>query len=243
MKTPLIVSFYTKNTFYEREAKNLTESCQKQALDYAIVGVDNLGSWKANCGFKPQFLLEQFLKHQRPLLWIDADAVVLEPLTYFKTCSADISFRIQDSLEMNHTSRIMSGTVFINQTEAAFDFLNHWAAYQMTHPELTDQEALRDVSYLRFHHLTIKALPKRYCAVAFSNQYTDEKDPAILHYLASRSYRNLIDNGIESLSFFDSVSDELLRESRSPIIYGNETQQDVVKLITESALPPLQGEV
>jgi hypothetical protein len=243
MKTPLIVSFYTKNTFYEREAKNLIESCKNQGLDYAIVGLESLGSWKANCGLKPKFLLEQFLKHQRPLLWVDADAVILEPLTYFKTLSADLSFRIEDALKIENPSRIMSGTVFVNQTEAAFDFLNHWAAYQTAHPELTDQEALRDIAYLRFHHLSIKALPKRYCAIAFASHYIDEKNPAIVHYQASRIYQNLIDTGTESLSFIDSVTNEQLRDLRNCLVYENGTYQDVVKSLIQSGFLPSQEEV
>jgi hypothetical protein len=233
MTTPLIVSFYTKNTFYEREANNLIESCKKQGLEYAIVGLESLGNWKANCGLKPKFLLDQFLKHQRPLLWVDADAVILEPLTYFNTCVADISFRIDDIRGIESPHRMISSTVFINKTEAAFDFLNHWAAYQKTHPDFTDQETLRDVVYLRFHHLSIKSLPKRYCAIAQASHFIDQENPAIVQYQASRTYQNLIDNGTESLSLIDALSDDLIRESRNYLIYENGSPQDVFKWLSQ----------
>jgi len=242
MHSPLIVSFYTKNTFYEREANNLIESCKKQGLEYAIVGLESLGNWKANCGLKPKFLLDQFLKHQRPLLWLDADAVVLEPLTYFNTCCEDISFRIEETLKIDNASRMISSTVFVNHTQASFEFLKHWVEYQAAHPELTDQEAMRDVAYLRFHHLTIKALPKRYCAIAFASHFIDQKNPAIVQYQASRIYQNLIDNGTESLSFIDSVSNDQLRDLRNCLVYEDGTYQDVVKSLIQSGLLPSQEE-
>ncbi|HAB98582.1 MAG TPA: hypothetical protein DCE71_02020, partial [Parachlamydiales bacterium] len=58
MNTPLIISFYTQNTIYEKEVEDLEASCQSLELAYYIEGRKDLGTWEENCCQKPLFILE-----------------------------------------------------------------------------------------------------------------------------------------------------------------------------------------
>lgn len=75
----MIISYYTKNTPYEAEInEKLRPSLEKFKLEYDIQGIEDLGSWQKNTGYKCQFIKTMLLKHKKPVVFLDADAVILE---------------------------------------------------------------------------------------------------------------------------------------------------------------------
>ena len=74
---PKVISYYTKNTLYEREVEDLTKSLEDFKLDYHIEGIEDFGGWERNCCFKPTFIKSKLLQFKKPVLWIDIDAVIL----------------------------------------------------------------------------------------------------------------------------------------------------------------------
>src|SRR3990167_8507360 len=86
---PLVVSYYTKGTGYEEEASHLIQSCQKFAIEHCVEGIQDLGSWEKNCAFKPYFMQKKMEQYKRPLLWVDVDAVFLQPLSFEESFFAD----------------------------------------------------------------------------------------------------------------------------------------------------------
>lgn len=117
---PVIVSFFTKNTPYQDEVKNLIASCEKFGLETSIDGVDSFGSWELNCSYKPFFLYQKLQELKRKVLWVDADAVFVRKPTPLDIFSADLSVRINPELPDQHPSKVMSGTVFANYTDMSF---------------------------------------------------------------------------------------------------------------------------
>jgi hypothetical protein len=88
---PIVVSYYTKNTVYEQEAQNLICSCEQFGIDHLVEAVEDLGSWEKNCAFKPYFLQQKMKELQRPLLWVDADAMFLQKMKQEPFMEADLA--------------------------------------------------------------------------------------------------------------------------------------------------------
>ncbi|MFA6119640.1 MAG: hypothetical protein WCT85_06425 [Parachlamydiales bacterium] len=79
---PTIISCYTNDTLYEEEIKDLILSCENLNLEYSIDGYDSLESWEKNCCYKPKYILKKPLGLKKPLLWIDADGIVVKRLIF-----------------------------------------------------------------------------------------------------------------------------------------------------------------
>ena len=196
MTFPTIISYYTQGTGYEREVKNLIASCQKLQLPYQIDPLPSLGSWEKNCCYKPRYILEKLEKLSTPVLWLDADAVVVKKPTLFQSMTADIALRVVDSLPSDSPSKMISGTVYINQTAKAKTILREWDAecqrlLEESQTEVWDQVGLRNV--LQRSDATIYPLPRAYYMI-YDTMTTQmcQKEAIIVHYQASRIFKKEI---------------------------------------------------
>jgi hypothetical protein len=194
---PLIVSFYTRDTLYEREAERLRASCERWGLENQIEGIPCFGSWERNCNYKPFFLMQKLQELRRPLFWVDADAVIIKKPAPLKQFKEDFSVRIHADWESSHPSKVMTGGVFVNVTPGATLILKAWGRECIRFLEDTertqevwDQIALRDVIDRGVPGARIAPLPQSYCAI--QGHPLDEKgikDPVILHHQASRRFK------------------------------------------------------
>jgi hypothetical protein len=195
---PLVVSYYTLDTLYQMEVRNLIASCEKWGLECSIDGISSLGSWELNCGYKPFFILQKLIEFKRPVLWVDADGVFVSQPEVIEAFSADLSVRINEECPQNHISKVISSTVYVNWTEQGTQLLRLWAeecyAQLSKTPKETeywDQEGLRDVIFSGKHEGKIAPLPYRYAKIF--DQKMDEK-PVIEHFQASRRYKKIINS-------------------------------------------------
>lgn len=192
----MVISFYTRDTFYQLEVQGLIESCEKYGVECCVKGIATLGSWELNCAYKPFFIHEQLQIHKRPLLWVDADAVFLRKPEVLPVFNADLAVRINEDLSVDHPSRVMSGTVYANYTPGADRWIRAWA--QKCHEELLrpgreaeywDQMALRDVVA---SGEGIVALPREYATIADHwKDCAEIQSPVIVHHQASRRHRSI----------------------------------------------------
>ena len=87
-----VIGYYTKNTLYETQAKNLIKSLNELQLDHDIEGVVSTGTWQGNTRLKAKFIKRMLNKHpDYSVLYVDADAIVRsEPeLLYNINCDVD----------------------------------------------------------------------------------------------------------------------------------------------------------
>lgn len=198
-EVPLVVSFYTKDTPYEEEVQHLIHSCRKWEIEHEVEGVPSAGSWEMNCAFKPIFILKKLQEKNRPLLWVDADAIFMKKPTYLEEFQEDLAVRMYDCPD-DHPSRIVSATIFINATEMAKRVVQLWAEECLSllqqkgrTREMWDQEALRRVLFMKNPGASYKPLP-----IAYSKIYdhpADEAaciDPVIIQNQASRRYKRWV---------------------------------------------------
>lgn len=197
-KKPLIISFYTKDTLYEEEAKDLIASCKKLGLEYEISEVENLGSWQANCCQKASFILKKLEEHKRPVIWTDVDSVIMQTPHILLDCKADCALRVDDNVAADDPSKILSGTMFFNNTASAKKLLTLWEKEcekrLLKAGTVYDQDCLRKVV---LHYPTIvemKRLPVSYVKIVDKNDDgVDKKDAVVLHYQASRLLGPIVD--------------------------------------------------
>lgn len=194
----MVISFYTRDTFYQLEVQGLIESCKQYGIEYCVEGIATLGRWELNCAYKPFFIHQQLQIHKRPLLWVDADAVFVRKPEVLAAFNADLAVRINEDLPAEHPSRVMSGTVYANYTPGADRGIRAWAQRcqkELLRPgreaEYWDQMALRDV-VVKGDCAKIMALPKEYATIADHwKDCADIEAPVIVHHQASRRHRSI----------------------------------------------------
>ncbi|NGX51344.1 MAG: hypothetical protein K1060chlam2_01210 [Chlamydiae bacterium] len=193
---PTIVSYYTKETAYEEHVKRLIASCEELGLHTSFDAIPNLGTWERNCCYKPKYILQKLTKLKRPLLWVDADAEIAEKPILFEDFPPDIALRIVEELPDDHPSKMISGTVYLNHTPAAFEILKLWDAecerLLRTEENVWDQVALRNV--LLKSQAEIYPLPKAYYMVYDKREEGEEA--FIIHYQASRTEKKVINQEV-----------------------------------------------
>jgi hypothetical protein len=193
----VVVSFYTLRTPYEKEVINLMDSCARHRIQADIVGVESQGSWEKNCALKPSFILGKLRQWQRPILWVDADAVFKQSPDFADFASCDISVRMNEFLPKDHASRIVSSAIFVQHNAAAMAILEQWVQEtekglqcQERTLEFWDQTALRDVLN-RNGDAQFLPMPLKYTKIFdFDDLFISEKEVIIEHYQASRRFKN-----------------------------------------------------
>ncbi|MFI5333752.1 MAG: putative nucleotide-diphospho-sugar transferase [Chlamydiales bacterium] len=200
MKFPVVVSFYTKNTPYEQEVQALIASCKRFDLSFSIDGIDSFGSWELNCAFKPFFLYQKLQELNTPLLWVDADAVFVAKPAALQEFSGDLAVRLNEELADDHPSKVMSGTVYVNNTSRSQELLRRWAQECVKElmregrtEEFWEQTALRDILLAKDLKIDLRSLPLSY--VKIPGHPLDEKNilsPIIEHHQASRRFKKIV---------------------------------------------------
>lgn len=217
----IVVSFYTKNTSYEKEAEGLIASCERLSLPYDIEAIDSLGTWDKNCCQKPSFLLRKLQKHKQPIVWVDADAVILKKPTLFDNLEYDIAAMVVEELPMDDDSKILSGTLYCNNTPQVHTFLQSWhdecqrLLKEAKGSVVWDQAALRN-ALTNAKDLSLASLPPSYAAIF--DCYADLDNAVIVHCQASR-YTRSYEYG-ESFRFTD-ITLPTSRERASHFLASN----------------------
>ncbi|HSW86869.1 MAG TPA: hypothetical protein VLG49_05150 [Rhabdochlamydiaceae bacterium] len=199
---PVVISFYTKHTFYQMEVQNLIESCNRFGLEQSIEGVDSFGSWELNCAYKPFFILQKIKQLQRPVLWVDADGMFVRQPECIPVFSSDFATRINEECDDAHPSKVISSTVFANYSEEGVAILEAWAeecrkalTCETRKEEFWDQVALRDAIALKKHSAVIRPLPLSYARIFdHPHDLKQQEPPVIEHYQASRRFKKFINN-------------------------------------------------
>jgi hypothetical protein len=180
----------------------LIASCELYNLEHAIEGVDSFGSWEINCAFKPFFILGKLKEYKRPVLWIDADGVFVQKPSAITAFNADLAARINDDCPDLHPSKVISSTIFVNNTPKGMNLMRHWAqeSQRMLNQEnrteeFWDQIALRNILASNTDKAVISPLPLAYAKIFDHPKDLKDPTPSIIeHYQASRRYKKLINN-------------------------------------------------
>ena len=183
-RMPLIVSFYTRKTPYEREIERLIQSCQRFDMEWYVEGREPQGSWHLNCCLKGPFVLECLHRFQRPVLWLDADAEVVSFPQWF--AGAEFDFGVYVGRQLN------SGTAYFAYSQPSLTLVERWAALCQRRTRTLDQTLLHQAYRRTRRPLNTCWLPQSYCKVFDAPWQEPAQVPVILHHQASRRFRQTV---------------------------------------------------
>lgn len=196
-KSFIVIAYYTINTPYEQEIEKLRNSLIKFSIDNDIAAVPNLGSWEKNTHYKAFFAREMMEKHvERPLLYVDADAVFCEYPSLIPELDCDVALRYQNfSYRKNEA---LSGTVYFSNNDISKQLVDKWISINEAtpatrgNPESYEQYNLAK-AITNFDGIRVYNLPPEYTFIFDSMRriYPNAK-PVIEHFQASRKLAKLI---------------------------------------------------
>ncbi|MBD8874956.1 hypothetical protein [Roseibium polysiphoniae] len=196
-----IVSYYTLNTPYELEVRQLEKSLNDVGVDYIIRGLPARPTWVENCAQKSEFIQAVSAELNESFWWLDADAVLNTELPDLEDC--DIAAHIKDGW------RLMSGTVFFSNSPACKSIIDLWSLYCRQHPHVWDQVML--MIAIHNNNITenskLNYLPEHFCKKKFKSR--KEK---ISHNL--KSFLNLTPKTIV-------LQNQLSRETKKELKFKN----------------------
>jgi hypothetical protein len=190
---PLVISYYTEGTPYEQEVRGLRASCEQLGLEHFIEGLPSLGSWEANCAHKARFIHDTYRWCDRPVLWVDADAVIRRPPMLVAGAEPDFAVQRAAGWQFN------SATCYFNRTILAQRLLETWLELCEARPEIWDQihlDTAWEIVTAR-HPLRTMWLPQTYAKI-FDMQRDDrlgDEGPVIEQYQASRRLKRDVSTG------------------------------------------------
>ena len=200
-KRIIYVSYATINTPYVKVIeKYLLPTLQKFNLTYDITYPEHMGSWQKNTQYKATFLKEMLLKHQQPLVFLDADATIEKYPELFDTLFTsdyDIGAHYFDTdyfwrgFVGSPNREILSGTLFLNYNDKILKFIDEWII-ENTKQDILEQKCMQIVLKRYSDTLKIYSLPIQYVAIVKQNQIVPSfiTNPVIIHHQVSREYKN-----------------------------------------------------
>lgn len=183
-----VISGYTFATPYEQEIKDLEAGLKRFGIPYKFYGYHSTGDWTRNTMQKANIFM--WAMHEYPdedILWIDADALVKAPLTFFDNLreDADISFRYHPNPRIG--KELLSGTLFIRNNEVGRKLVDAWK--NVTDVDW-DQKILQRLVEGEFADLlSIEPLPEEYVKINPRNLPVQRLKCVIGHKQFSRNIR------------------------------------------------------
>ena len=186
----IAVSYYTINTGYQNEVHFLIESLRKYGCDYYIEGIESRGSWLQNIRYRAEFLIrimDMIEFSGRSFVWMDADAVVVNPPTLFDDLHEsdhDIAVHYRNGVEL------LGGTIWFNRTEKTKRLMSIWRDAINAQRGIKEQVALQRILHQRRGEFDVASLPASYCKIFDLMRAVPES--VVVHNQASRRFKNQV---------------------------------------------------
>lgn len=192
-----VISYYTRNTPYEQEVKNLIQSLNKFKIPHDIRFIDSLGSWQANTFYKARFIRDMIQVRKEAgdeaVVWLDADAVVLRPLEIFDNIDTDTAFYFYSGsryAQRTNGRELISATMFFRINNRVVDLLDRWIEKNKNQADggLEQWNLHTVLDKWRADGGTVSWLPQSYCRL-----FDYPEDPrCVVQNQASRRFRGVI---------------------------------------------------
>ena len=171
----LFISYYTPN--YKEEANRLIKSLDKFGLKYIINEIESKGSWQKNTQYKPEFIEKKLRFYNMPVIWVDADAEIVQYPAVFGSLNCDIAY-------VMFNGELLTGTLYLQPTERVFELLRLWREEVSRNDRFSEQKVLRII--LKNFKCNKVELPQTYCQIF--DTMADVGEPVIIQYQASRKH-------------------------------------------------------
>lgn len=189
-QTFIVVSFYTAGTLYEEEAVRLQESLHRLGIEHEILPRPNLGNWVSNCAMKATFIEEMLQSYGKPVVWLDADAEVMQPLDLFQSAQFDFAVREREAKIHPRFGPWNSGTLYFGTSPEAMMLVALWVQRSAACPDELDQMSLYQAYHCMVDPPTTEFLPWSYCTIF--DERGRPAEPHVLHHQASRRLKRTV---------------------------------------------------
>jgi hypothetical protein len=181
-QTYCVCAFYTPN--YLPQILSLKASVEALGLNYYFKRYEPRGGWEANTRIKAEFVahaLGRVPKHD--VVYLDADAIVRQPLTLFETAAADVVMLFDHRRRQKlNVLRIAAGTLLVRNTDGGRRFASRWAGEAAKASALDLDEDLIYRMFPTLEGVTFAVLPRPYSKIFDAPGV----DPVVEHFQASR---------------------------------------------------------
>lgn len=160
-----VISFYTLN--YSDEMGRLIKSLEKFNIPYDIEAVKSKGAWKENAFYKIPFIIKKLKEHKHPLVWIDADAEVMQYPALFDTIEGALMAGVYTPLKKHE---FVSNTMYFVPSKEVFNYLAAVNKFIQEVPNAYDGKLVGEQYYMQVvlesndwkERLKFKELPYTY---------------------------------------------------------------------------------
>jgi|GEM_PF-664559 len=175
-------AFYTSN--YLPQIMALKESLDKFGINYYLKRYERAATWEATTRLKPVFVnhcMERF--KDKSVLYLDADAVVRQPLSFIDNLETDLSMAFHPfKVGRTHYLRISAGALFVRNNENGRRFAALWKDGEKNCGPLSLDEDMIYMAYDKLGGTSITVLPPTYYKI-FDRPGVE---PVLEHFQASR---------------------------------------------------------
>lgn len=156
---PLVVSCHTPASFGVK-AQRLARSADALALEHVIARLDAAGSWEMQAAAKVEFIWRMWHTSERPLLWVEPDAVLRERPSLPAAAACDFAVHRRDGCEFD------AGTIYFGRSASAKALLQTWHKLCLCCPGASDRYLLDQAWCLVSAQMGLDTvwLPRSYCA-------------------------------------------------------------------------------
>src|SRR5699024_5276960 len=110
-------------------ADRLRGQCEEHGMDHDIRLIEPWGTYRAHCAYKPTYILDRLVEHERTVLWIDVDSVISGPIRLEGSwdvgwCDNPVK-RIRPR-RANVRLNVTGGAMAFQNTPEAMKFLRMW---------------------------------------------------------------------------------------------------------------------
>jgi len=187
----LYISYATKDEYEKVLNTYLYPSLKKYNLPNLVRLILPFKSWKEATNYKSKFILEVLLQEKRDIVFVDADAEILEYPKLFDVLSPAydmalhwLDWKIQYNKDRSE-KELLSGTLMIRYNTKTIYVLNQWIEEIEKNPVLWEQKHLERI-VKKGTTLNIFNLPIAYCCIKRKDETYPCERPVILHNQVSR---------------------------------------------------------
>jgi len=172
----LFISYYTDGYYKEVINKYLVPSLQKFDINWFVGMKPNLHDWLKNGKYKTQFILDMLLFSNKDIVWLDADAELLQFPKLFYDISTDIDigvhyldwYKFWHNTENKLKFELLTGTIFFRNNEKTISLVKEWNELNQSSLEWA-QKILPKLLDKR-KELNVYKLPIEYCQIIKINK-------------------------------------------------------------------------
>jgi len=183
---PIFASYYTKDTGYEEQVKELKTTLRRFNLESDIKGIKDLGDWYKNTYIKSQFVVDTMRRHpNRSIVFVDADAKIRRSPVLFNDYDCDFAFHLYNKKEL------LAGTLYFKNSKGGRYMANQWLKIDKERlTTLMPQKNLHAVFNKVKDKIKWDTFPIEYCMI-FDCRARGRVRPVIEHFQLSRKYKDI----------------------------------------------------